>query len=114
MGDYTRVIQDADEFLRDRRIDVLLSGPAAVNACLLAGLCDLYVGRIEGGIFHDPGFGSRMDSIWHAIKEPESREEAVRWNQDAAAFVRNQMTTSPDPDLPPCDVFILLMGRMPT
>jgi hypothetical protein len=113
MGEYTRVIQDADEFLRDRRDGALLSGPAAVNACLLAGFCDLYVGRIEGGIFHDPGFESRMDSIWTGIREPESREEAVRWNQEAAAFVSDQMTTSPDPNLPPCDVFILVMGRMP-
>ncbi len=116
MGDYTRVIQDVGEFLNNYHRyheDVLLSGPAAVKVCLEAGAHGLYVGRVEGGFFLDPGFQCRMDSLWTSIRRAESGEEAAGWSQSAGAFVSDQMTRSPDPNLPPADAFILVMSLMP-
>ena len=109
----TKLHNDAREFLsRNDRNLILLSGPAAAEACRLAADAGLSIGRIEGGFWLNPGFESRMDSIWDTRRYAASMEEARDWNLSGARFIESQMRQSPDPSLPPADSFIVIARRL--
>jgi len=47
-----------------------LSADAAIRVCLTAASRGLVVARIEGGIWHHPGFEARGDCIWDGANPP--------------------------------------------
>jgi hypothetical protein len=112
LNDYTRIYEDAGAFLEGGDQHILLSASAAADACereCAAGFCIL---GVEGGQWLNPGMMARLDSIWCVRQAPSSRQDAQQWNCRAADFVREQAGKSPDPKLPPADVFILPARRV--
>lgn len=49
------------------------------------------VARIEGGIWHSPGFEARIDCIWDGAEPPISEADAHLNNLIAANFVHEEM-----------------------
>jgi hypothetical protein len=48
------------------------------------------VARIEGGLWREPFFESRLDCIWDGAAPPLSREEAHANNLEALAYIQSQ------------------------
>jgi len=48
------------------------------------------VARVEGGLWHNPGFEARTDFIWDGADPPVDLAAAARNNGDAAEFVREE------------------------
>lgn len=76
-----------------------LTPAAAVDVCIRAAAEGLVVARIEGGVWHAPGFEARHDCIWDGADPPISESEAHLNNLTAADFIREEMECH--------DVFIL-------
>ena len=67
MVDRSIVYKDAELFFQLNGSSVMkLTTNAAVNVCQLAAKQNIRVNRVEGGIWHSPGFESRLDCIWDA------------------------------------------------
>ena len=56
-----------------------LAPKAAIEVCRLCTDKGLLVGRIEGGIWHNPGFEARLDSIWDG-EDYTTNPEIIRKN----------------------------------
>lgn len=67
-----------------------LTPKAALEVCLLAAKHDVVIARIEGGIWHNPGFEARSDCIWDGADPPISTHAAEANNLEAAEFVRQE------------------------
>lgn len=67
-----------------------LSPTAALSVCNEATARGLVVARVEGGMWHSPGFEARLDCIWDGTDPPIEIEEANTNNRRAADFVRNE------------------------
>lgn len=76
-----------------------LTPEAAIQVCLTAVDYQLVVARIEGGIWHHPGFEARLDCIWNGMDPPLSDSEAKGNNHRAAEYIEKQSNMH--------DVFIL-------
>ena len=72
---------------------MMLSASAAVDVCRTAAGHKLVIARIEGGIWHNPGFEARYDCIWDGADPPLGIEEAKANNELAAAFIDRQSRT---------------------
>ncbi|WP_244102159.1 hypothetical protein [Burkholderia ambifaria] len=69
--DRSRVYDSADDFFSlDGSIVMKLSTEAAIAVCEQAAQHGLVVARIEGGIWHFPGFEARLDCIWDGADPP--------------------------------------------
>ncbi|MDR3322640.1 MAG: hypothetical protein LBS89_00340 [Zoogloeaceae bacterium] len=64
-----------------------VSADAAIAICKVAVKHGLVVARIEGGIWHTPGFEARLDCIWDGVDPPVDYETTKRNNQLAADFI---------------------------
>jgi len=64
-----------------------LSADAAIAVCKEASNHGLVVSRIEGGVWHNPGFEARLDCIWDGVDPPLSAEEAEVNNVQAIDFI---------------------------
>ncbi|WP_240648272.1 colicin immunity protein [Pararobbsia silviterrae] len=63
---------------------------AAIAVCSEAAERGLVVARIEGGIWHNPGFEARIDCIWDSAEYPP-KVDAINTNNLAAAnFIHAQ------------------------
>lgn len=84
-----RIFSNANEFfLRDGSGAMRLTPDAARRVCLSAAENGFLVGKIEGGIWYSPGFGSRLDCIWDSkVCPPVDRERTRTSNAMAAQFV---------------------------
>lgn len=91
------------EFERDKLYDIAedffsaqgsgvmkLSPEAAITVCLTASMRGFVVARVEGGIWHNPGFEARLDCIWDGADPPMDVATANRNNLDAAEFIREE------------------------
>jgi len=67
-----------------------LTPDAAVDVCLQAAQHGLVVVRIEGGIWHSPGFEARLDRIWDGADPPIDLDRAMANNARAAEDVRRE------------------------
>ena len=67
-----------------------LSPEAAIEVCLSASTRGFVVARIEGGLWHAPGFEARADCIWDGADPPVNTEAALKNNAFAAEFVREE------------------------
>ena len=67
-----------------------LSADGAIAICEQAAGRGFVVIRIEGGIWHAPGFEARLDCIWDGVDPPTDRSVAEQNNTAAAEFVRDE------------------------
>lgn len=82
-----RYTNSNDFFTFGGSVSMRLTSMAAKEVCLKAADHGLVVARIEGGIWHNPGFGSRLDCIWDGMSPPLNSEEARQNNICAAEFI---------------------------
>lgn len=86
-----RRYDSAEEFFSGKGSGIMkLSPAAAVEVCLSASMRGFVVARIEGGIWHAPGFEARTDCIWDGADPPVDVATAATNNIDAAQFVREE------------------------
>ncbi|WP_422649918.1 colicin immunity protein [Cupriavidus sp. H18C1] len=67
-----------------------LSTAAAVAGFEKAIEYGLVIARVEGGIWHEPGFEARIDCIWDGDEPPVAPNAARRNNRLAAEVVRSE------------------------
>ncbi len=67
-----------------------LTPEAAIDVCLEAAQRGLVVVRIEGGIWHSPGFEARLDCIWDGAEPPIDLKRAIANNARAADDIRRE------------------------
>ncbi|MCA8150842.1 colicin immunity protein [Burkholderia contaminans] len=65
-----------------------VSAEAAFAICVSAVKHGLVVVRVEGGIWHNPGFEARSDCIWDGVDPPVSHDVAEVNNLVAAKFIQ--------------------------
>jgi hypothetical protein len=68
-------------------VGMRLTPEAAKKVCEQALGHDLLVVRVEGGIWHNPGFEVRLDSLWDGPIPPVPEAEAQIINLRAAEFI---------------------------
>lgn len=81
-----------------------VSANAAVAICERAAQRGLVIARVEGGIWHAPGFEARLDCIWDGVDPPVDQRTAEQNNHAAAEFVRTEQAVH--------DVFVITAPRM--
>jgi hypothetical protein len=79
-----------DFFTLGGSVVMKLSTNAAVAVCEAALEHGLVIARIEGGIWHTPGFEARIDCIWDGVDPPVDPDTAAQNNKVAANFVRTE------------------------
>lgn len=67
-----------------------LTRTAAISVCRLATDRGLHVLRVEGGIWHSPGFEARVDSIWDSKFGEINDCSIVGNNQSAESFIKGE------------------------
>jgi|SRR5688572_14471923 len=80
----------ADYFRLNGNAIMKLTPEAAIDVCLEAAQRGLVVVRIEGGIWHSPGFEARLDCIWDGAEPPIDLENAIANNARAAEDIRRE------------------------
>ena len=99
-GDRGRLYLRAHDFYElEGSVAMKLSPQAALEVCRSAAGNGLVIARVEGGIWHNPGFEARLDCIWDGVDPPLNQVAAVANNDAAAEFVEKQSQAH--------DVFIL-------
>lgn len=79
-----------DFFYLGGSVVMKLSADCAIAICEQAAGRGFVVSRIEGGIWHAPGFEARLDCIWDGVDPPTDRSAAEQNNTAAAEFVRDE------------------------
>ena len=79
-----------DFFALSGSVVMKVSADAAIAICLAAAEHGLVIARIEGGIWHKPGFEARLDCIWDGVDPPVDQGSAEQNNDAAADFVRSE------------------------
>lgn len=79
-----------DFFLHEGNYVMKLTPQAAIDVCNQLLQRGEMVVKIEGGIWHNPGFESRVDCIWDGIDPPISAAEAAPNNDRAAEFIAEE------------------------
>lgn len=88
-----------DFFELNGSVVMKLTPNAAQEVCNKALEHGLVVVRIEGGIWHNPGFEARLDCIWDGVDPPVSETEAAINNARALEMIREEIEVH--------DVFII-------
>ena len=87
-----RLYERAEDFFDlDGSVGMKLTPDAAIDTCRRAAAHGLVIARIEGGIWHKPGFESRLDCIWDGDDPPIEVCEADKNNLRAAKFIESEM-----------------------
>jgi hypothetical protein len=90
-GDRTRLYDSSYDFFELDGTDVMtLTSTAAQDVCRKALEHGVVVVRIEGGIWHNPGFEARLDCIWDGVDPPVSETEAAINNARALEMIREE------------------------
>lgn len=91
-GDRTRLYNFANEFYDlDGSVVMKLSPIAAIDVCRTAAAHGLVIARIEGGMWHNPGFEARYDCIWDGASPPVTLAVAEKNNGEAERFIEQAM-----------------------
>jgi Colicin-E5 Imm protein len=81
--------ESSDDFFNlDGSVVMKVSADAAVAICEHAARHGLVVARIEGGIWHAPGFEARLDCIWDGVEPPVDQRTAEQNNRMAVEFIQ--------------------------
>lgn len=85
----SHLYENADQFFElDGSIGMRLTPTAAAGVCRVAATRGYLVGRIEGGVWHDPQFEAKLDCIWDSPSDPPmSVEVATEINRLAESFI---------------------------
>lgn len=83
-----RYVSPNDFFELGGSVVMKVSADAAVAICLSAAEHGLVVARVEGGVWHNPGFEARLDCIWDGADPPVSEVAAEANNLAAAKFIQ--------------------------
>ena len=67
-----------------------LTSDAAIQVCERAASYGLVVSRVEGGVWHFPGFEARLDCIWDGVDPPIDIFLAKKNNNFAANFIGSE------------------------
>jgi len=87
--DLQRLYDSSDDFFSlNGSIVMKLSADAAISVCERATQKGLVIVRIEGGIWHSPGFEARLDCIWDGVDPLVDVDAAEQNNLAAAEFIR--------------------------
>ena len=87
-GNRSKLYNSSDDFFELEGNAVMkLTSNAAQEACKRAIEYNVVVVRVEGGIWHNPGFEARLDCIWDGIDPPIAKSEAVVNNSKALKFI---------------------------
>jgi hypothetical protein len=90
-ADRNKLYDSAQFFFDDAGSGAMkLSPEAAIEVCRAASSRGLVVARVEGGIWHHPGFEARLDCIWDGADPPLEQSEAEVNNRNAANFIREE------------------------
>lgn len=85
------LINQADALFSSAGSAVMKLTPiAAANACEIASERGFVVVRVEGGIWHAPGFEARIDCIWDGDLPPLCDSQVRESNREAANFIRSE------------------------
>ncbi|MBT9457000.1 MAG: colicin immunity protein [Burkholderiaceae bacterium] len=85
------LLGSAEQFFAEGHSSIAKLHPdAAVQSCDAAAARDLLVVRIEGGIWHKPGFEARIDCIWDGVDTPVNPSEVLANNTRASEFIELQ------------------------
>lgn len=81
--DNNRRYESPDEyFLLDGSVEMFLTVDAAVRVCTEAAERGQVVVKVEGGIWHHPGFEAKIWCIWDGVDPPVER--GYPWKNRAA------------------------------
>lgn len=90
-GEINKLYDRAELFFANQGSGVMkLTPDAAIRVSLAAAKNGLLIARVEGGIWHDPGFEARLDCIWDGASPPIDEVGADQNNTDAADFIREE------------------------
>lgn len=78
---------DKDFFDLDGSVHMYLTTAGALAVCYNSAQRGFMIYRIEGGIWHYPGFEPRTDCIWDGGEPPISIKEADEDNNYGAEFI---------------------------
>lgn len=79
-----------DFFALEGSVVMKLSADAAIEVCKRASQHGLVIARVEGGLWHFPGFEARLDCIWDGVELPVDTRAAEKNNLAAAEFIRSE------------------------
>ncbi|OJB39243.1 colicin immunity protein [Burkholderia ubonensis] len=94
----------ADFFALNGSIVMKLTADAAIAVCEQTAERGRVIARVEGGIWHSPGFEARVDCIWDGIDPPVDVQPSEKNNLAAIQFIRAERARH--------DVFILTAPRL--
>lgn len=86
-------------FMLGGSVIMKLSADAAITVCTTAADYGLVVTRVEGGVWHHPGFEARVDCIWDGVDPPVTLDALEQNNREASAFISTERSEH--------DVFVL-------
>lgn len=90
--DRSKLFDSADDFFsKNGSAWMTVSPAAAMQICMAAAANGKVVSRIEGGIWHSPGFESRHDCIWDGADPPMTEIEANINNLCGLEFIKEEM-----------------------
>lgn len=89
--DSLRQYESADDFFALNGSAVMkMTIAAAISVCEQAISHGLIVSRIEGGIWHNPGFEARLDCIWDEADSSVDKFSAEKSNRSATGFIKSE------------------------
>ena len=90
--DFSKRYDNAKDFFTlHGNIRMFLMPEAAIEVCRLCIDKGLVVGRVEGGIWHHPGFEARLDSIWDGEYFTTDPEVIQKNNLRAIENIKEEM-----------------------
>ena len=90
--DRTKIYVSADDYFSlGGSATMKLSIHAALDVCERAASLNELILRIEGGLWHNPGFEARLDCIWDGLNPPASPNSTKENNCLAADFIASEM-----------------------
>jgi len=84
-----RYMDFMDFFNLDGSAKMKLTRDAAIATCEYASEIGFFVWRIEGGVWHNPGFEARVDSIWDGGFDP-GLSALIENNERAVSFLKEE------------------------
>lgn len=89
--DLLRRYDSADDFFAlNGSVVMKMTVAAAISVCEQAISHGLVVSRVEGGIWHSPGFEARLDCIWDGIDSKDDDSRVGENNKSAVEFIKSE------------------------
>ena len=86
--DRCKLYDNSEDFFNlNGNVIMRLTPDVAKEVCDICTKKNIAVGRIEGGIWHNPGFEARIDCIWAGLDYTTDPEAIVKNNLLAKGFI---------------------------